>query len=253
MWSAGDYGAVAAKIVLTSELLVDAADLPTGASVLDVAAGTGNASLAAARAGYSVTALDYVRPLLDRAAVRAAAEGVELELVEGDAERIPFADASFDAVLSVFGVMFAPDQERAAAELARVCRPGGTIALASWTPEGAIGELFRRVGSYAPPPDGVGAPTRWGTESGVRDLLGGAAADIGVTRRVCMLRNVSPEGFADFFLTNYGPVLTAARRLDDEGRAAFRSDLARLAKALSRRDDGVASPAEYLEVVAWRA
>jgi SAM-dependent methyltransferase len=252
MWSAGDYGAVAKKIVLAAELLVDAADLPTGASVLDVAAGTGNASLAAARAGCSVTALDYVRPLLDRAAVRAAAERVELELVEGDAERIPFADASFDAVLSVFGVMFAPDQERAAAELARVCRPGGTIALASWTPEGAIGELFRLVGSYAPPPDGVPAPTRWGTEDGVRDLLG-PAADVRTTRRECVLRYESPEGFADAFLTKYGPTLVAADRLDDDGRAEFRSDLARLAEAHSRRDDVVAMPAEYLEVVAERA
>ena len=162
MWASGDYAQVAARIHPIAERLCEAADLVAGSRVLDVATGSGNAAIAAARCGCEVIGIDYVPALLQRARVRARAEGLAVEFVEGDAEALPFADGSFDAVLSVVGVMFAPDQERAAAELVRVCRPGGTIALASWTPEGFIGDLLRLVGRYAPPPAGVRPPVQWG-------------------------------------------------------------------------------------------
>ena len=155
VWAGGDYSAVAARIPVISELLCDAADLRAGDRVLDVAGGSGNTALAAARLGARVTSLDYVPSLLERAAERAAAEGLAIDLVEGDAQALPFPDASFDAVISVVGVMFAPDQRRAAAELLRVVRPGGTIALASWTPGGFIGGLLRTVGAHVPPPAGL--------------------------------------------------------------------------------------------------
>src|SRR4051795_1975724 len=170
-WASGDYAAVAARIVPMSERLVDVADIRAGSRVLDVAGGTGNTALAAARAGAYVTSLDYVPELLTRAEERARAERLPLDLVEGDAESLPFPDASFDAVVSAVGVMFAPDQQRAAAELIRVSRPGGTIALANWTPDGFIGQMFRTVGRFVPPPARVDSPLRWGTKRGVDALL----------------------------------------------------------------------------------
>jgi len=164
-WASGDYSAVGARIHSMAELLVQAADLPAGARVLDVACGSGNAALAAARCGCRVTGLDYVPELLDRVRARSVAEGLPIELEQGDAEALPYPDGSFDAVLSVVGVMFTPNQERAAAELARVCRPNGRIALASWTPDGFIGELFRTVGRHVPPPAGLRPPVEWGDPS----------------------------------------------------------------------------------------
>jgi SAM-dependent methyltransferase len=175
-WASADYGAVAARIVLMAERLVDAADLHAGQRVLDVATGTGNAALAAARLGCEVTGIDDVPELLERGRARAAAEGLQVTFQEGDAEHLPFPDASFDAVLSVLGAMFTPDQERAAAELARVCRPGGTIALANWTPQGFIGQLFKTVGRHVPPPAGVKPPPLWGTEERLQELLGSATS-----------------------------------------------------------------------------
>src|SRR5262247_1045481 len=171
-WSSGDYHAVAARIHVVAERLVDAADLHAGWRVLDVATGSGNAAIAAARLGSQVVGVDYVPALLERGRKRATAEGLDVELLEGDAEELPFPDASFDAVISVFGSMFAPDHEQAAAELARVCRPGGTIALASWTPNGFIGQLFRTVSKHMPPPAGLQSPMLWGTEDHLEELLG---------------------------------------------------------------------------------
>jgi SAM-dependent methyltransferase len=164
MWASGNYAAVAARIVSMAEHLAEAADLRPGDRVLDVATGSGNAALAAARYGAEVTGVDYVPELLERARARAAAEGLEITFAEGDAEDLAFPDASFDAVLSALGVMFAPDQERAAAELVRVCRPGGTIGLVNWTPAGFIGQLLKTVTRHVPPPAGVRPPSQWGTE-----------------------------------------------------------------------------------------
>jgi SAM-dependent methyltransferase len=254
-WASGDYGAVAARIPLISELLADAADVRAGTRVLDIAGGSGNTALAAARCGASVTSLDYVPELLERAAERARAERLALELVAGDAENLPFPDASFDAVISAVGVMFAPDQERAAAELLRVCRPGGTIALANWTPEGFIGGMFRTTGQHVPPPAGIASPLAWGTEERVRELLGTSVTDLRATRRSFAFRFESAEAYVEFFRTHYGPTLKAFAALDDAGQAALASDLAGLARTHDRLGGGgaVAIPSEYLEVVAVRS
>lgn len=255
-WASGDYGAVAARIPLISERLADAADLRAGSRVLDIAGGTGNTALAAARCGARVTSLDYVPELLERAAERARAERLGLELVEGDAERLPFPDASFDAVISAVGVMFAPDQERAAAELLRVCRPGGTIALANWTPEGFIGEMFRTTGKHVPPPAGVASPLAWGSEERVRALLGAGVTGFRATRPHFAFRFESAEAYVEFFRTHYGPTLKAFAVLDDAGQAALAADLAALARRHDRlgADGGaVAIASQYLEVVATRA
>jgi SAM-dependent methyltransferase len=250
-WASADYGAVAARIVPMAEQLAQNAGLHAGDRVLDVAAGTGNAALAAARCGCEVTALDYVPRLLERGRVRAAAEGLSLDFVVGDAEALPFPAASFDAVLSCVGVMFTPDQERAAAELLRVCRPGGTIALANWSPLSFVGDLFRTVGAHVPPPAGVKPPGLWGTEDRVRELLVGAKVQI--RRREFVFRFRSAEEFADFFRDCYGPVHKAFAALDALGRKQLYADLVSLAQ---RRDvepgPTVALPAEYLEVVATR-
>jgi SAM-dependent methyltransferase len=255
MWASGDYAAVAARIHLIAERLSEAADVVAGSRVLDVATGSGNAAIAAARSGGEVVGIDYVPTLLDRARARAAAEGLALDLVEGDAEALPFPDASFDTVLSVVGVMFAPDQERAAAELLRVCRPGGTIALANWTPDGFIGDLLRLVGRYAPPPPGLRSPVEWGSRERLGELLGDGISSIQVQERVYTFRDRSAEQFADFFLANYGPTERAAATLDTAQRAALRADLSALAAAASRLPAGgpVAVPATYLEAVAVRA
>lgn len=254
MWASGDYAAVAARIPLISELLADAADLRAGSRVLDVAGGHGNTALAAARCGAEVTSLDFVPALLERAAERAQAERLPVEFVEGDAEALPFPVASFDAVISAVGVMFAPDQERAAGELLRVCRPGGTIALANWTPEGFVGELLRTTARHAPPPAGLASPLRWGTEEGVEALLGGVVCDLRTTRRTSTFRFPSAEVFADFFRIHYGPTVAAFGALDEAGQAALAADLRDLAARHDRIGDGgsVAIPSEYLEAVAVR-
>jgi SAM-dependent methyltransferase len=253
MWASGDYAAVAARLQITSENLLDAADLRPGSRVLDVAAGSGNATLAAMRCGCEALGVDYVPSLLGRARGRIAAEGFDAEFVEGDAEALPFPDASFDGVVSAFGVMFAPDHERAAAELLRVCRPGGTVALACWTPDGFVGEMFGTVAAHAPVPPPGPPPTLWGTEEHVAALLGDGVDSLRTTRRVFTLRYRSPEEFADYFLTRFGPILTVAAALDDDGRRAFRDDLVALARRHSRRDDAMVAPGPYLETIAVRA
>jgi SAM-dependent methyltransferase len=255
VWSAGDYSVVAARIQVISELLADAADIRAGSRVLDVAGGSGNTALAAARNGARVVSLDYVPSLLERARARAAAEGLEVETVEGDAQALPFPDRAFDAVISVVGAMFAPDQRRTAAEMMRVCRGGGTIALANWTPEGFIGHLFRTVGAHVPPPPGLTPPPLWGTEDHVRELLGDDVRDLRLRRREYTWRFTSPEEFVELFRDYYGPTVAAFGGLDPEGRDALAADLAALARRFDRNGGNgpVAIPAEYLEVVATRA
>jgi len=254
-WASGDYSAVGARIPIISEQMCDSADLRAGWRVLDVAGGSGNTALAAARCGCEVVSVDYVPSLLERARERAAAEGLVVETVEGDAEALPFPDASFDAVVSVVGVMFAPDHERTAAELLRVCRPGGTIALANWTPDGFIGELFRTTGRHVPPPAGLTPPPLWGTEEHVRALVGDGVQTLTATRRSYTFRYRSPEHFVEYFREHYGPTLKAFAALDEDGRQALAQDLADLVRRFDRLGGGgpVAIPADYLEVVATRA
>jgi SAM-dependent methyltransferase len=252
-WASADYAAVATLIVPMAEGLAQNAGLRAGDRVLDVATGSGNAALAAARCGCEVTGIDYVPALLERARARAAAEGLEIEFAEGDAEHLAFPDASFDAVLSCLGVMFTPDQERAAAELVRVCRPGGTIGLVNWTPAGFIGQLLRTVGKHVPPPAGVRPPPQWGTEERLRELLGDAVSRLDIQRRTFVFRFRSPDHFATFFRDNYGPVHKAFGALDEPGRERFYDDLTALAREHDREEGpSVAMPAEYLEVVATR-
>jgi SAM-dependent methyltransferase len=252
-WESGDYAAVAARIVLIAERLADAADLRAGATVLDVATGSGNAALAAARGGCEVTGVDYVPELLERGRARAAAEGLQVRFLEGDAERLPFPDASFDAVLSCLGVMFTPDQERAAAELLRVCRPGGTIALANWTPSSFVGEMFRTVSRHVPPPAGVRPPGQWGTPERLAELLGAGVSRLTPTEREFVFRFRSPDDFADFFRANYGPVRKAFEALDEAGRQRLHDDLTALARRHDRSPGpSVAMASGYLEVVATR-
>jgi len=249
-WASGDYGAVAALIVPVAERLCDAADLHSGWRVLDVATGTGNAAIAAARLGCSVVGVDYVPALLGRARERAAAERLPIELHEGDAEKLPFADASFDAVTSVFGCMFTPDQRQAAGELLRVCRPGGTIALASWTPDGFIGEMFRTIGAHVPPPAGLRSPLLWGTEAHLRELFGDGIASLEVAERTFTFRYRSAEDFVEFFRLWYGPTLKAFAALEGTARDALEDDLVALARRFDRLGtDATAIPATYTETV----
>lgn len=254
-WASGDYSAVAARIPLISERLCDAADLRAGWRVLDVAGGSGNTALAAARLGCEVVTLDYVPALLERARERADAERLEITTVEGDAEALPFPDASFDAVISAVGVMFAPDHARTAAEMLRVCRPGGTLAMANWTPDGFIGGLFSTTGGYVPPPAGVTPPPLWGTEDHVRGLMGDGMRDMRATRRTFTFRAPSPEAFVDFFRTHYGPTHMAFAALDENDRDGLESALTALVRRHDLLDGGgaVACPADYLEVIATRA
>jgi SAM-dependent methyltransferase len=251
-WASGDFHAVAARIVLVAEHLVDTADLHAGSRVLDVATGSGNAAIAAARLGCKVVGVDYVPELLERGRQRAAAEGLDLELLEGDAEALPFPDASFDAVTSVFGSMFAPDHAQAAAELLRVVRPGGTIALASWTPDSFIGDLFRTQGAYVPPPAGVPSPMLWGTEAHLRELFGDGIAWLEVEERTFTWRFRSAEEFVAFFRGWYGPTLKAFAAVEGEAYDGLERDLVELARRYDRLDcaGAIAIPATYTEAVA---
>jgi len=249
-WASGDFAVVASRIVLASELLADAADLRAGWKVLDVACGNGNATLAAARSGAHALGVDYVPELLQGGRGRAVAEGLDVEFRPGDAEDLPVEDASFDAVLSVFGAMFAPDHQRTADEITRVTRPGGTVGLASWTPDGFIGEMFRVITQHVPGPPGVASPMLWGTEQHLSALFGQAVADAQSVQRTCTWRFTSPEEFVSFFRRWYGPTLKAFEALDDNGRAALAADLTHLARRWDRNGgDSIAIPATYLETI----
>jgi ubiquinone/menaquinone biosynthesis C-methylase UbiE len=252
-WASGDYHVIASLIVPISERLCDAVDLRAGERVLDVATGSGNTAIAAARRLCDVTGMDYVPALLERGRSRAAAEGVPVEFKEGDAEALPAPDGAYDVVLSTVGVMFAPNQDRAARELLRVCRPGGRIGLANWTPEGWIGEMFRVVGRHVPPPAGLQPPTRWGTEDGVRELLGDGVAWLQATRQSFVWRFASAQQYLDLFRTYYGPTHKAFEALDETGRQALARDLIQTVERFNRSGNGtLLVPGEYLEVVATR-
>jgi SAM-dependent methyltransferase len=248
-WASGDYAEIGTLIVPIAERLANAADLRAGSTVLDVASGSGNMAIAAARLGCEVTAVDYVPSLLDRGIERAAAERLEIAFQLGDAENLPFADGTFDATTSVVGAMFAPDHEATAAELVRVTRPGGTIALASWTPDSFVGAMFRTVAAHVAPPRGVSSPLLWGDESYLNALFG---TTVGWThrRRTFTFRFDSAKTFVDRFVTYYGPTLKAAEAIGD-ARDALERDLYELALYWNRfADDGpIAVPASYLESV----
>jgi SAM-dependent methyltransferase len=254
-WASGDYHEIAATIPIISENLVDAADIHAGSRVLDVAGGSGNTAIAAARVGAEVVSLDYVPSLLERSQQRAASEGLSYETIEGDAEAMPFADASFDAVISVVGVMFAPNHERAASELVRTAKPGGTIALASWCPDSFIGLLFRTTAQHVPQPAGLQPPGLWGTEGHVRNLLGEGVSDISFERKTYTFRYRSPEDFVETFRTYYGPTHKAFAALDEAGQEALAADLVGIVERSDRLvgERAVAVPADYLQVIAKRA
>ena len=253
MWTSGDYNEIGVRILLMSELLCEAVDVRAGQTVLDVATGSGNAALAAARRFCEVTGVDYVSTLLERGRRRAATEGLPVSFQHGDAESLSFPDGSFDVVLSVVGAMFAPNQEQVAGELLRVCRPGGKIGLANWTPDGFIGELFRTIGKYVPPPAGLKPPSLWGTEERLRELFGDGIASLHVTRRSFMFRFRSPEHYVEFMRANSGPTLKAFEALDPSTQGHLAHDITELVNRFNRADDGtVAYPGDYLEVVATK-
>ena len=248
-WASGDYAAVGSALVLMPEMLCEAMDVRSGWAVLDVAAGSGNGSLAAARRGCRVTSTDYVPSLLERGKARAEAEGLQIKFLEADAENLPFADGAFDAVMSTVGVMFAPNQERAAAEMFRVCKAGGKIGLGNWTPEGFVGRIFRCIGKYVPPVAGLKPPSVWGTEARLKELFPGAAA-MAVVKKEFMFRSLSPEAWLDHFKTYYGPMYRTFAALDEAGRTGLTEDLLALVGSLNRAEDGtMVLPSEYLEVV----
>jgi ubiquinone/menaquinone biosynthesis C-methylase UbiE len=251
MWASGDFALIGTTLQIVGESLCEAVDLEAGTRLLDVACGNGNAALAAAHRFARVTGVDYVPELLHRAADRARAERLDIELVEGDAERLPFDDDTFDMALSTFGVMFAPDQARAAREMVRVVRPGGKIGLASWTPEGFIGELLKVVGRHVSPPAGVLSPVLWGSEERVRELFPRMRA-IRTARRHFVFRYESATHFVDFFRRFYGPTHVAFGKLDGEGQARLGGDIIELCNRYSRRATSLVVPAEYLEVVIER-
>jgi ubiquinone/menaquinone biosynthesis C-methylase UbiE len=249
-WASGDYTAIASRIVLVSELLADTADLHAGWRVLDVACGNGNATLAAARAGTTAVGVDYVPALLESARERAAAEGLDAEFYTGDAEALPFAEDEFDAVVSVFGAMFAPDHRQTAAEIARVVRPGGRIALASWTPDGFIGQMFGVVSNYVAPPAGVASPLLWGTEAHLTDLFGEHIAGANSIERVSTFRFSSADAYVAYFRRWYGPTLKAFEALDENGRRNLARDLTDLALTHdAHRSGDIAIRSTYLETV----
>jgi SAM-dependent methyltransferase len=252
-WSTGNYAVVGTTLQIVGENLCEALDLRAGSRVLDVAAGNGNATLAAARRWCDVTSTDYVGSLLEAGRARAAAEGLTVQFEEADAEALPYADASFDIVMSTFGVMFTPNQAQAASELMRVCKPGGRIGLANWTPDSFIGQVFKTIGKYIPPPAGVNSPALWGTQARLEELFGGNARSIVAKSLDFTFRYRSPAHFIEVFRTYYGPMNKAFAALEGERQAAFLGDLMALIERRNRSGDRtLVLPSEYLEVVVER-
>jgi len=252
MWASGDFAVIGTTLQIVGELLCEAVDVQAGERVLDVAAGNGNATLAAARRFAAVTSTDYVPALLESGRRRAQAEGFDVAFKVADAEDLPYPDASFNVVLSTFGVMFAPDHHQAASEMMRVCRKGGRIGLASWTPSGFLGQLFRVVATYVPPIPGVRSPLLWGTDAHIQHLFQGAARIVQTSRHFAF-RYRSPEHWVEVFRTYYGPVHKAFAALDAEKRAALEADLIALLRQSDRGgSSGLVVPAEYLETVITR-
>jgi SAM-dependent methyltransferase len=249
-WSAGNYAVVGTTLQIVGESLCEALDVRAGQRVLDVAAGNGNATLAAARRGCDVVSTDYVRALLDLARVRASAEDLAVRFEEADAENLGYPDRAFDVVLSTFGVMFTPDQEKAASELARVCKRGGKIGLANWTPGSLVGEMFKVIGRYVAPPAGVKSPALWGTEQRLRELFGDRLASLAAVRKHFVFRYRTPQHWLDVFRTYYGPVHKTFGALDAGRQEALAADLIALAQRFNSATDGtLAAPSEYLEIV----
>jgi ubiquinone/menaquinone biosynthesis C-methylase UbiE len=248
-WSSGNYAVIGTTLQIVGEALCEALDLRPGQKVLDVAAGNGMASLAAARRWCDVTSTDYVPSLLERGRARATAEGLLIAFREADAEALPFPDDSFDTVISTFGVMFTPDQDQAAAELLRVCTSEGQIGLTNWAPDGFIGEMFKILGKYLPPPAGTKSPLRWGTRAGLTDMFG-PGASIWTESRYFNFRYRSAEHFLDVFKTYYGPMLKAFAALDETRQNALAADLFALIARMNKASDGtMVVPSEYLEVI----
>lgn len=249
-WSAGDYAVVGTTLQIVGETLCEALDLRAGERVLDVAAGNGNATLAAARRWCDVVSTDYVPALLERGRSRASAEALQIQFEPADAENLPYDDHSFDVVMSTFGVMFTPDQEKAAAEMARTCKPGGHIGLANWTPTSLVGEIFKLLGKYLPPPAGVKSPALWGTEAHLHELFGNRIDSIAIERKYFVFRYHNATHFLEVFRTFYGPMHKAFAALDADQQAALAADLIALAEKFNRATDGtLVAPSEYLEVV----
>jgi ubiquinone/menaquinone biosynthesis C-methylase UbiE len=253
-WASGDYHMIGTQIQIVSEQLIETLDIHSTEHVLDVATGSGNAALAAARRGCEVVGIDYVPALLDRARRRRDAEGLDAQFIEGDAEALPFGDGQFDVVTSVFGAMFAPNQEKTAQELVRVTRSGGRIGLASWTPDGFIGQFFKVTARHVPPPPGVRPPLQWGTPDRLNELFGEVATEIRYEQRFYAFRARSPEAWVDSFRRWYGPTLKSFEAVGAAGSEALEKDLVELIGGLNRADDGtMVVPSEYLEAVMVKA
>lgn len=253
-WASGDYAVIGTTLQIVGEQLAEACDLRWDERVLDVAAGNGNATLAAARRGALVTSTDYVSTLLDRGAERARAERLNVSFQVADVEALPFDDGSFDAVLSTFGVMFAPDHAKSASEMARVCRPGGRIGMANWTPDSLVGQMFKVLGRQLPPPPGVQSPSLWGTEAHLKTLFGAKAAAIKATTRQFTFRYRSAAHFIEVFRTWYGPVHKAFAALPEDKAAILERDLTELLNAMNKGGStALVVPSDYLEVVVTRS
>lgn len=253
-WSSGDFSIIGTTLQIVGENLCETVDIRAGQRVLDVACGNGNATLAAARRWATTTGLDYVPALLADAAARAKAEKLPVTLVEGDAENMPFKSGEFDVVLSTFGVMFAPDHQRAANELLRVVRPGGSIGLANWTPDGFVGKLLATVGTFVPPPAGLLSPARWGTREHIVNLFGDDASSIHIERRQFSFRYTSAAHLVEVFRTYYGPTFKAFGALDPQNQRALTTAFEKLVDAHNIGGPGsVVVPADYLEIVITRA
>jgi SAM-dependent methyltransferase len=254
-WSEGDFSMVAGIVMMVAEELVEALDVVPDERVLDVACGSGNGALAAARRAWGNTVgADFVPALLERGRERAAAERLDVEFVEADATELPFADGEFDVVMSIFGAMFAADQQKAAAELLRVCKSGGRIGMANWVPDSGVGKMFMTIAKHAPPPPGVPSPLVWGTEDGLRDFFGDGIADLKVERRRARQVFRSADHFLQFFRTYFGPTKVAFERVGTEGEAALEADFkAYLEESNTAADRALVLEPEYLQVVATRA
>ncbi len=253
-WASGDYTRIGVTLQVVGETLAETLDLAPDSRVLDVAAGNGNATLAFARRWCAVTSTDYVDALLARGRDRANAETLDVDFRIADAEDLPFDDATFDAVVSTFGVMFTPDQAKAAAELLRVCRSGGRIGLANWTPDGFIGQIFKTLGRHLPPPKGVASPANWGRPDWIEETFGTGAANITCTPRDFVFRYRSPAHFVEFFRTYYGPVHKAFLALDPPAQAALEADLHdTIARFNTATDGSMRVPADFIEVVVRKA
>ena len=255
MWMAGDFGQIAKSIESSADEFIARLELKPGDRVLDIACGSGNLAIPAARAGATVIGVDIATNLIEQARARAAAEGLSIQFDEGDAEKLPYDDASFDVVVSMYGAMFAPRPELVAAELLRVCRPGGRVAMANWTPEGFIGQMFKVTGKHVPPPPSMPSPIKWGDEATVRERLSDGVADLKFRRQMCPFKYpFPPEEVVEFFRMYYGPTQRAFDALDAEGQAALRNDLNQHWSENNRATDGTThTEAEYLEVLATRA